>query len=370
MEAIAWLIGGFLAGALARDAMARTAPSGEEDPPPSGVATAERQELISEIDGRRADATPERPLLVAMFDIDDFHQYDDLFGTPAAEALLDRLAAGLAAVVGERGSTHRTGPAEFTVVAPLDGEGPDRLLSMAAAALHERGEGFSIGCSLGAVLLPFETADGREALRLAGQRLRDHRERRRAERERRGDDVLSVALRERDESEVELRREIADLAEGTARKLGVAEGEIEQIRVAAGLHDVGKVAIPGVILDKPGPLSEDEQRFVRHHTEIGERIVAAAPDLARAAAIVRSIPERFDGSGYPDGLAGGQIPLGSRIVAVCSAYDAMTTTRPYRRAMAMPAVLAELRRFAGIQFDPDVVEAFCLALLDHPVERP
>lgn len=140
--------------------------------------------------------------------------------------------------------------------------------------------------------------------------------------------------------------------------------------MAAGLHDVGKVAIPGVILDKPRPLSEDEQRFVRHHTEIGERIVAAAPDLARAAAMVRSIPERFDGSGYPDGLAGDQIPLGSRIVAVCSAYDAMTTTRPYRRAMAMPAVLAELRRFAGIQFDPDVVEAFCLALLDHPVERP
>lgn len=109
------------------------------------------------------------------------------------------------------------------MVAPLDGEGPDRLLSTAAAALHERGEGFSIGCSLGAVLLPFETADGREALRLAGHRLRDHRERRRAERERRGEDVLSVALRERDESEVDLRREIADLAEGTARKLGVAE---------------------------------------------------------------------------------------------------------------------------------------------------
>jgi HD-GYP domain-containing protein (c-di-GMP phosphodiesterase class II) len=377
MEAIAWLLGGFIAGALAREALAKaavpaSAPEGPDadEPEAPGVEIAERPELAAEIDELRRGATLERPLLVAGFHLDDFHEYSDLFGAAAGDALLDRLSAGLVAAMGERGTVHRTGPAEFTVVVPLDGEGPDRLLSVAAAALHAKGDGFSIGCSYGAVLLPLEAEDGREALRLAGHRLRDHRERRRAERERRGGDTLAVALRERDEDEIELRREIAELAEDTARKLGVPEGEVEQIRIAAGLHDVGKMAIPGVILNKPGPLDEREQRFVRHHTAIGERIVAAAPDLAQAAAIVRSIPERWDGSGYPDGLSGPRIPLGSRIVAVCSAYDAMTTTRPYRRAMAVQAVLAELRRFAGIQFDPDVVEAFCLALLDHPVERP
>lgn len=378
MEAIAWLIGGFVAGALAREALAKAAlpapePAPQDDDgaaPPMSVTIAARPDLAAEIDQLRARATREHPLLVAGFDLDDFHQYTDLFGAAASEALLDRLSEGLVAAVGERGGVHRTGPAEFTVVVPLEGEGPDRLLSMAAAALHAQGEGFSLACSYGAVLLPLEAEDGREALRLAGHRLRDHRERRRAERERRGGDTLAVALRERGEGEVELRREIAELAEDTARKLGVPEGEVEQIRIAAGLHDVGKMAIPGAILNKPGPLDEREQRFVRHHTAIGERIVAAAPDLAQAAAIVRSIPERWDGGGYPDGLEGPRIPLGSRIVAVCSAYDAMTTTRPYRRAMAVQAVLAELRRFAGIQFDPDVVEAFCLALLDYPVERP
>ena len=374
MEAIAWLLGGFIAGALAREALAKAAPSadepdGESPMESSSVPIAERSELTAEIDQLRGHATLERPLLVATFEIDDFDEYTDLFGPDAGEALLDRLSAGLAAAIGELGRTHRTGPVGFTIVAPLDGEGPDRLLSVAAAALHQRGHGFSVGCSYGAVLLPLEADDGHEALRLAGQRLRDHRERRRTERERRGGDALTAALLEHDEEAMELRREIAELAEDTARKLGVPEGEVEQIRIAAGLHDVGKMAIPGVILNKPGPLDDREQSFVRHHTAIGERIVAAAPDLAQAAAIVRSIPERWDGKGYPDGLSGPRIPLGSRIVAVCSAYDAMTTTRPYRRAMAVQAALAELRRFAGIQFDPDVVEAFCLALLDHPVER-
>ena len=96
------------------------------------------------------------------------------------------------------------------------------------------------------------------------------------------------------------------------------------------LHDVGKVAIPDAILDKPGPLDEDEWAFMRRHTIIGERILHAAPALAAAAPLVRSRHERFDGTGYPDGLAGDDIPLGARIIAVCDAYDAMISDRPYR----------------------------------------
>ncbi|MEX2196471.1 MAG: HD domain-containing phosphohydrolase [Thermoleophilaceae bacterium] len=341
------------------------AAAGEPDP----TAVVERPHLAAEVERRLACATPERPLLVAVLDLDDFHGYAELFGPAAGNALLARLGAALVRAVGGRGGVHRTGPAEFSIVVPIHGEGPDRVLSVATAALFEEGQGFSVGCSQGSALLPVEAEDAAEGLRLAGERLREDRLARRAARRGRAGDALAAALRDRDEQKVEQRRELAELAEDTARKLGVADGEVEQIRIAAGLHDVGKMAIPERILDKAGPLDEEEWAFLRRHTAIGERIVAAAPDLADAAAMVRSIPERWDGHGYPDGLSGAEIPLGARVVAVCSAYDAMTTTRPYRRAMPVPAALGELRRFAGVQFDPDVVEAFCLALLDHRVER-
>jgi HD-GYP domain-containing protein (c-di-GMP phosphodiesterase class II) len=130
------------------------------------------------------------------------------------------------------------------------------------------------------------------------------------------------------------------------------------VRHAAQLHDVGKIAIPDAILRKPGPLDEQEWSFVRRHTIVGERILSAAPALAEVAALVRSSHERFDGTGYPDSLARDAIPLGSRIIAVCDAFDAMTSERPYRRAMAPADALAELTRCSGSQFDPRIVAAF------------
>ena len=116
------------------------------------------------------------------------------------------------------------------------------------------------------------------------------------------------------------------------RSLGLEHEDIEAVRQAAQLHDIGKVAIPEAILHKPGPLDDDEWAFMRRHSEIGERIIGEAPALARVAAMVRSSHERFDGTGYPDGLAGKDIPLGARIVAVCDAFDAMITERPYSAA--------------------------------------
>ena len=113
------------------------------------------------------------------------------------------------------------------------------------------------------------------------------------------------------------------------RSLGLEPEDVEAVRQAAQLHDIGKVAIPEAILHKPGPLDDDEWAFMRRHSVIGERIIGEAPALARVAAMVRSSHERFDGTGYPDGLAGKDIPLGARIVAVCDAFDAMITERPY-----------------------------------------
>jgi two-component system, cell cycle response regulator len=169
--------------------------------------------------------------------------------------------------------------------------------------------------------------------------------------------VLLRAQSERDRALGQHATNVAELAQPVARRLGLADEELRRVRQVAELHDVGKFAIPDAILDKPGALTSDEWELVRRHPIVGQRIVAAAPALADIAELVRATHERFDGAG-PDGLAGEDIPLVARIVAVCDAFDAMTSTRPHRPALSVDEALAELRRCAGTQFDPAVVAAF------------
>jgi len=159
---------------------------------------------------------------------------------------------------------------------------------------------------------------------------------------------------------------VASLGEALAIKLGLPESEVERTRLAAKLHDVGKSAVPAAIIDKLGPLSQDGWALVRQHTVIGERMLRATPEVAHVASIVRSSHERFDGSGYPDGAAGKDIPLGSRIVFVCDSFDAMTSGRPYGEAKSEADALGELRKCAGTQFDPRVVDAF---IAEHAARR-
>jgi HD-GYP domain-containing protein (c-di-GMP phosphodiesterase class II) len=141
--------------------------------------------------------------------------------------------------------------------------------------------------------------------------------------------------------------------------------QLDEVARAAELHDVGKVGIPDAILEKPGPLNSDEWRYIRQHTVIGERILSATPALRPVASIVRASHERWDGVGYPDGLRGAEIPLGARIIAVCDAYEAITTDRCYRSGRSPAAARAELVRDAGGQFDPAVVTVFL-----EELERP
>jgi two-component system cell cycle response regulator len=180
---------------------------------------------------------------------------------------------------------------------------------------------------------------------------------------RQSSDVLLRALAEHD-SELGLH------LDATAMRLGLAEEEVEATRQTALLHDVGKVAIPDEILGKPEPLDESEWAFIKRHTIIGERIISAAPSLAAIAKLVRSTHERYDGNGYPDGLAGNEIPLIARIVAVCDAYHAMIVSRPYRAARNRSAAITELRHCSGTQFDPLVVEAFAASLETIDVAKP
>jgi len=175
-------------------------------------------------------------------------------------------------------------------------------------------------------------------------------------------DVLLAALRERDRGLGEQALGAAGLAGAVGRALGLSAQELGALEHAAALHDVGKLAIPDEILGKRGPLLDTERAFVRTHPLIAQRIIGAAPALAHAAALVRSSQERWDGEGFPDGLRGEQIPLPARIIAVCSAYEAIVRVRPYRAARSRDDALAELERCAGSQFDPAVVGALARVL--------
>jgi two-component system cell cycle response regulator len=299
------------------------------------------------------------PLVLALFDLDGFKHYNDTFGHPAGDVLLTRLGANLRQYLGTRGTVFRMGGDEFCALFTVH-PGVDKveLLDGAALALSEQGEGFWIGASYGSINVPAEAADAAEALRIADQRMYAQKHAGRTSASKQSKDVLLSALMERDPVLGGHLSVVAELAERTARRLGLNRDELEVVRHAAELHDVGKVAIPDEILGKAGPLTEEEWTFVRRHTLAGERIIAAAPALTAVARLVRSSHERWDGAGYPDALAGDAIPLGSRIVAVADAFDAMTSGRPYRAAITHEDALAELQRCAGTQFDPAVVAAF------------
>jgi diguanylate cyclase (GGDEF)-like protein len=298
---------------------------------------------------------------VGIFDLDGFKNYNDTFGHPAGDSLLAHLSHQLAGAMRGRGSAYRMGGDEFCVVtAAADA---DDVLAAAAIALTEHGERFSISCSYGSAAIPSEVIDLEQALQLADRRLYGNKELTRSTQSVQIKDALIQVLAEQGGDLVRHLSRVATLAGKTGARLGLSAEAIARVRLAAELHDIGKAAVPRVILEKAGPLDANELAYLRQHSVIGERILAAAPALMNVAPLVRATHERADGEGYPDGLRLEQIPMGARVIAVVDAFDAMTSARPYQKQRTDPEARAELLRASGSQFDPAVVHAF-LAVLD------
>jgi HD-GYP domain-containing protein (c-di-GMP phosphodiesterase class II) len=184
-----------------------------------------------------------------------------------------------------------------------------------------------------------------------------------------GVEALAAAVDARDHYTATHSEDVVGLATAVGRRLGLDAVSLEQVALGARLHDVGKLGVPDAVLNHRGPLTAEQWDLMRLHPISGARIVARVPGLEAIAAIVRSEHERWDGGGYPDGLAAEQIPLASRIILACDAYHAMTSDRPYRKALPADEAIDELVDCAGSQFDPQVIEALTDVLAGPRPER-
>jgi diguanylate cyclase (GGDEF)-like protein len=336
------------------------------------------------------DATrPGQALGLLLLDIDHFKRTNDTYGHAAGDAVLREVARQLSAVVRSGDIVARIGGEELAVVMPGGGR-PDvlrvagervRLLVASATVQHDDSE-VPFTVSVGAASsLDAPSADN---LLAAADRAMYAAKRRGRDRvclfsELVGDDflaevpealriaeALALTVSVREGMPALHNQQVAELAGAIARELELPPQEVLRCQVSGWLHDIGKTAIPDAILAKPGELTEDEWAQMRRHPEIGEAIVKRIAGLAEAASGVRNHHERFDGTGYPDRLAGEDISLEARVVAVSDAYSAITSRRPYQRERSRDEAIEELRASAGGHLDPKVVEALCRALRMSP----
>ncbi|TML55609.1 MAG: diguanylate cyclase [Actinobacteria bacterium] len=324
------------------------------------------------------------PLTLCLVDVDDFKRVNDRFGHPAGDAVLSQLASRLR----QTGEAFRLGGDEFALLLPgYDEQGA----SAAACSVVERigrlalDQVGSVTVSAGVATSPQHGSERDELIRLADSALYWAKEYGKNQARAYRPDVIELAELKRLASgpdraarfraaaslarAVDARnaytgshsQRVSELAARTARCLGLAEDQVEMTRLAASLHDLGKLAIPEELLRKPGPLTEPERMILERHPQIGFRMLESL-GVETVAEWVLHHHERWDGSGYPDGLPGEQIPLGARIIFVADAYDAMTSECVYQRRISPEDAVAELDRCAGTQFDPEIVAAFAQEL--------
>ncbi|HYN51109.1 MAG TPA: diguanylate cyclase [Thermoleophilaceae bacterium] len=317
-----------------------------------------RRGLLEELEQR---SNENQRLVLAIADLNGFKRYNDTFGHPAGDELLKRLGRKLATACEGRGFASRLGGDEFCVL--LFGDIPaDQAHALLSEALSDAGEGFRITAATGVAAVPDEARDASAALRLADIRMYAAKASAHPSAEQEMSGALTRMLDERHPGLGHHVEDVASLAVTCAEALGLSAEDVESVQRAAELHDIGKVAIPSEILTKQGALSDQEWEFMRRHSVIGERILTGVPSLERVAAMVRSSHERWDGCGYPDGLAGDEIPFGARIIHVVDAFCAMTEVRPYSPARSIESARRELLASSGTQFDPAVVTAFVAGL--------
>jgi len=325
----------------------------------------------------------ERATLLAL-DLNGFQRVNETFGQLIGDDVLCALGDGLSRRLRASDSAARIGGDKFAVVLMnVDREEARNTAQEVAARLTEFAREkldarLSLTLSVGVVALDAEAGGVQEVLAAAYHEMSADKPRPdlaalgAAEVENGGIHsrearisslrALLTAVQARDSYTAVHSRQVVMLARAVARRLGLDDGHVREVESAALLHDLGKIAVPDAILGKRGPLTEHEQLLMRQHPVVGAQMVSSIPDLEHLGPAIRAEHERWDGTGYPDGLAGEAIPLGSRIAFVCDAYQAMTSNRPYRRALSHDMAIAEIESGSGRQFCPAAAAALLEAL--------
>ena len=302
----------------------------------------------------------EEELSVVIGDVNGLKLINDAFGHRKGDELLVRIADILRRAVGDKGTIARWGGDEFAIILPKAGVEAARALVQIirnSCATEECG-GVRPSISLGTATRRGFDEPLQEVISRAEDRMYRHKLMEGSSIRSAIMGSLTNTLREKSFETEEHAERTRTLAINLGRRLGLSENRLAELSLMATLHDIGKIAIPDHILTKPGPLTSDEWEAIKKHPEIGYRITHASPDLAPISEAILAHHEWWDGTGYPRGLEGDRIPLTARIIALVDAYDVMIHGRPYRPAVSSQEALAELRRCAGTQFDPDLVDIF------------
>jgi diguanylate cyclase (GGDEF)-like protein/putative nucleotidyltransferase with HDIG domain len=325
-----------------------------------------------------------KQLSIAMIDVDDLKLINDEFGHQVGDVVLRQFGRTLNRTAGPDHLTARLGGDEFAVIMPdVDRREADQFAwriwdQLGEAPVWENGHAsIYFGVSIGIAGYPRGGTDLEEVIHWADAKLYANKlERKGFDQGRRGGgdnrlssavvEVLSTALDIRDKMTHRHARRVARMAAAVAREMGLDKQQVLEIEYAAALHDIGKIGVADSILRKAAPLDADEWRDMRRHSELGYEILKGIDFLSEAAEIVWAHHERYDGKGYPRGLAGEEIPLGARVFGVVDAYDAMTSRRPYRQAMSREQACIEIARNATTQFDRAVVESFLVVIRRSP----
>ncbi|HEV8574847.1 MAG TPA: HD domain-containing phosphohydrolase [Dehalococcoidia bacterium] len=325
-----------------------------------------------------------RPLSIVMIDVDDLKAINDEFGHLVGDVVLHSFARILNQSSDERYVTARLGGDEFAVIMPGADRREAELFALRlwqnlsdTPICETEHASIYLGVSIGSSGYPWGGGNVEEITHWADTKLYANKLERKGMKQGRGDrrddrlaaavvDVLSTALDVRDKMTHRHARRVARTAAAVARAMNLSNEDVSEIEYAAALHDIGKIGVADSILRKAAPLDPEEWKEMRRHSELGYQILKGIDFFRNAAEIVYAHHEHYDGTGYPRGLIGEEIPLGARVFAVVDAYDAMTSRRPYRDAISRDAALMEIAGHSGAQFDPQVVQAFLMVVRRSP----
>lgn len=331
-----------------------------------------------------AKAGKDKPLTLLMMDIDNFKIFNDQFGHQAGDQVLVQLSRQMKDAFKNLGYVARYGGEEFVVVLPNTNYEKGHALAQEFSSLIQSTPlkldaetEVRISLSIGQASYPKDAADRQNLIKFADRALYKAKEQENSKvqmyysvLEELRDNIecdqdlmniihtLNTIINAKDKYTYGHSERVMNYAADLARYMGLPQTDIKSITIGAFLHDIGKVEIPSYVLNKPGKLNDEEFGFIKKHPLIGAEIIKPIKSLEKAREFTLYHHERFDGTGYPFGLAGNNIPLYGRIAAVVDAFDAMTTNRPYQKVKSRNEALTELKTGAGSQFDPEIVEMF------------